>query len=164
MPAAVRTSSSVATSSRKNTASSAVRRVQQEKVGHRLLCLTSLVCQCPAERGATVSSLCPAAVVLQPCRGAETFVNGSRATGPTVLSSGRYGSHVLRGAASTLEPVVPRVHIKAVASSWARATCSASSSPLRPGPRGPRARPRAGASLWTGPLPRESCWTSRAST
>lgn len=50
-------------------------------------------------------------------------------------------------------------------SSWARATSSASTTPSRPGRSGsgPRAQRRP-PSPWTGPLPRESCWRSRAST
>lgn len=113
-----------------------------------------------------------AAVVLEPCEGAETYVNGKRVTEPTVLRSGQ---EVLAVEITRLEARSMLCHtyvvffyliaLKEIASSWERATCSGSTTQSRPEPRGrgPRVqRPR--LSPWTGPSLRGSSWRNKAST
>lgn len=107
------------------------------------------------------------AVILEPCEGAETYVNGKRVTEATVLRSGQetltreeYQEGTSAGEANSFY-----ITSQGTASSWERVTCSGSTTQSRPELRGRRPRvPRPLLSRWTGPSPSGSCWRNKAST
>lgn len=178
MPKPAKTLSWVAISSKTNTALSAAPQALREKVKiYRVSQSTRSMHMYTANTKLAKISFWTGCVVLEPCEGAETYVNGKRVTGLIVLRSGTFGGFVSFSHNEKKKKITSRVstflsHIRGLAwtfqetvSSWGKATCSAlmTRSRLAWSESGPRVLRRQ-QNLSTGPSLRGSCWRSKAST
>lgn len=106
-------------------------------------------------------------VTLEPLIGAETYVNGKQITEAVILKQGaRFLDFFTDCSHHLLDAEFRPLHLwQVIALSWARTTCSASTTPSKPGWRESAVlRLSSRGSQRTGTMPRGSFWRNKAST